>query len=100
MTPYADAWKARFGGALPVERSVRPLALLRGEHGDEEVLRRWRLYLADQERGKYATAQGFASTWGEWDQPPNRLALNGNGKPSAADAMSASMQRIFTPSER
>jgi hypothetical protein len=100
ITPYADAWKARFGGALPIERSVRPLALLRGEHGDGEVLRRWKLYLADQERGKFATAQGFASTWGEWDQPPQKLALNGNHKPSAADLQAASMLRIFTPSER
>lgn len=79
---------------------MRPLALLRSEHGDAEVLRRWRLYLADQERGKYATAQGFASTWGEWDQPPAKLALNGHHKPTAAELQAASMQRIFTPVER
>jgi hypothetical protein len=93
LTPFADAWTAANGGAMSAGKAVRALARLVETHGAEEVLRRWVIYLAA--KGEYASAPGFAETWGHWDQPPPiRIVPNGS-KPSAADQMAASMTRLF-----
>ena len=47
-----------------------------------------------------ATFFGPNDWWAlDWEIPPPSSALNGNGKPTAADTMAASMRRIFTPAE-
>lgn len=94
ITPYADAWHAQYDGDMPIEPALRPLGKIRGKHGDAEALRRWRIYLAATE-GRFANPAKFASTWGQW--AAERAPPNGNGaKPTAADAMAASMSRLFT----
>lgn len=69
MTPFADAWCDRYGGDMPIKPAVRPLRALVDEHGADETLRRWTIYLAATE-GAYANAARFASTWGEWNHEP------------------------------
>jgi hypothetical protein len=94
LTPFAEAWKAKFGGDMPVGPAATALAPLRTEHGDGEVLRRWKNYLAVAS-AEHVNSARFASTWNRWNH--TAAPTNGTGKPSTAEAMAASMTRIFTP---
>lgn len=69
VSPYADAWLAQYGGKMAVKQAVTALAPLHKEHGLDETLRRWRIYLATTD-GQYASAPRFASTWSTWASPP------------------------------
>jgi hypothetical protein len=91
LTPFADAWKARFGGKLSFGIAAKELAPLVKEHGEAETFRRWGLFLADAS-GQYVSIPRFASTFGEWDgsRKPN------GAKPTAGELTAASMKRIFS----
>jgi hypothetical protein len=80
LTPFAEAWKAANGGTMSAGKAVKALATLIAEHGPDETLRRWVIYLAA--KGEYANAPGFAETWGRWSAPVLRAA-GGNGVPTA-----------------
>jgi hypothetical protein len=95
LSPFAEAWRSRYGGEMSAGKAVRAIARLREIHGADETLRRWRIYL-EATAAEYANAPKFAETWGRWDRPTLRASPNGV-KPSAADQMAASMGRIFTP---
>ena len=96
VTPFADAWRSRFGGDLLIGKAVRPLAGLGATDPDArpEVLRRWGIYLAATTDGVYASAQKFAETYGQWEQPPPpKPNGNGNGnRPGIAN-------RVFAKAE-
>jgi hypothetical protein len=68
ITRFAEAWRAQYGGEMGIEPALRALGRLVKHHGQPEVLRRWRIYLAATD-GAYASAARFASTWGVWSQP-------------------------------
>jgi hypothetical protein len=74
LTPFADAWRDRFGGTMPMGRAAKALKPLLDQHGAAEALRRWRNYLQSAE-ASYANPARFASTWGQWNQ-----ANSGNGR--------------------
>jgi len=88
ITPFGDAWRAAYDGEMAVEPALKPLRKLVGEHGAEEVLRRWRIYLGSTE-GVYASAARFRATWGEWN-----LAVVDGAK---AKGPSAALLRLAQP---
>jgi len=65
ITRYAEAWRDRTGGEMPLEPSFRPLAKLRAEHGDDIVLPAWLRYLEENEV-VYLSAASFAAKFGRW----------------------------------
>jgi hypothetical protein len=69
---FQAVWREKFGGDLPVEKSVRALRKLCKPPNDPgEVLRRWAIYCdAHKGRGEYANAEKFASTYDQWQKPP------------------------------
>ena len=82
LTPFAEAWRARYGGEMSAGKAVKALARLVEQHGTEEVERRWGIYLAAT-AAEYANAPKFAETWGRWSAP----VLHGaSDLPSAASA--------------
>jgi hypothetical protein len=83
LTPFADAWRERFGGPMPIEPALRPLSERRAEHGDEETLRRWRNYLAVA-TPEYVSAARFASTWDRWDTAQARQSTRSSAPNAAA----------------
>jgi hypothetical protein len=78
ITPFADAWKARFGGDMPIGPALTALAPLRTAHGDEETLRRWMNYMAVASP-EFVNPARFASTWARWDtsDPPSSPSTGG-----------------------
>jgi hypothetical protein len=59
--------------------------------------RRWLIFLpAKGELGP----EYFARTWSEWDHPPPPALARNGAKPTAAEQMTASMSRIFTPAPK
>lgn len=93
LTPYAEIWKAKFGGEMPVGPATDHLAPLRKDWGDAEVLRRWKNYIAVA-TAQYVNPARFASTWSHWNHAHDPAAKQ-NGRPSTAEQMTASMQRLF-----
>jgi hypothetical protein len=80
LTPFADAWRTRYGGEMSAGKAVRALSQLVERHGADEVLRRWGIYLAAT-AAEYANAPKFAETWGRWDAPVVRaLPIAGGAK--------------------
>lgn len=73
---FQAAWRERFEGEMPVQRSVRALRKLCEKNDPGEVLRRWVIYLAAVNDGQFANAEKFASTYGQWAQAPP-VATNG-----------------------
>ena len=65
LTPYFDAWHTRYGGTMPCGVVAKVLKPLEAEHGPEETLRRWIVYLTSTD-GRFVSPARFASTWGEW----------------------------------
>jgi hypothetical protein len=65
LTTFADAWRAKFGGEMSAGKAVSALSRLVAQHGAEETLRRWDIYLAAT-AAEYANAPKFAETWGRW----------------------------------
>jgi hypothetical protein len=67
LTPFADAWRAKYGGEMAAGTAVRSLRKLVDEYGSPEVERRWLIYTAATPP-EYANAPKFAATWGRWDK--------------------------------
>jgi hypothetical protein len=72
LTPFADAWRAKYGGEMAAGTAARSLKKLVDTHGTAEVERRWTIYVNATE-AEYANAPKFASTWGRWDNPAIRV---------------------------
>jgi hypothetical protein len=66
MGVFREVWKASYGGEIP-KGSAKNLKPLITEHGEEETLRRFRIYL-DATEGSYANVSRFASTFGTWKE--------------------------------
>lgn len=67
LTPYLEAWKRTFGGDLSPKRAAGALGALRTQHGDDEVLGRWEMYLRENaHKPEFANPQTFARTFGSW----------------------------------
>lgn len=96
---FGAAWKAQYDGEMSRLKAVGPLRLLIRDHGEDEVFRRWLIYLGATQ-GRFASAQQFSATWGEWDHPPPTALARNGAKPSTAEQMTASMSRIFTPAPK
>ena len=89
ITPFADAWRARFGGEMAVDPALKPLRQAIVAHGEAEVLRRWRIYL-DRSSGEYQpSARKFASTWTEWSGEGGTKPAAPNGVPPMAQLIAA-----------
>lgn len=80
LTPFGDAWRARYGGELAWSRAGSAFSPLREEHGAERVLRAWVRYVAATE-AQFASPQRFASTFGQWDgtAPPAERPIDARG---------------------
>jgi hypothetical protein len=87
LSPFADAWRSRYGGEMSAGKAVKALARLVELHGADEVLRRWAIYLAAT-AAEYANAPKFAETWGRWAAAVVRElpATNGAKADPVADA--------------
>lgn len=70
LTPYYDAWRERFRTNMKPGRHVAGLAKARAELGDDEAIRRWKIYLTAS--GSWANGGHFADTLGDWDRAPGR----------------------------
>lgn len=94
LTPYAAAWKARFGGEMPIGPAATALAPLRKEHGDEELLRRWKNYLAVASP-EYVNPARFASTWARWDTAAIQPMRGKVGEVEAGNIVAEIRELIF-----
>lgn len=68
LSVYGEAWESALGGRPPWGQLARFVKPLRDAYGEDEVLRRFKIYLADA--GKYASPTRFAQTFGLWKQSP------------------------------
>lgn len=94
LTPFATAWREKYGGEMSAGKAVKALSRLVELHGADEVLRRWTIYLAAT-AAEYANAPKFAETWGRWAAAVVRSAPTGtNGAPSATDQARAEAGEI------
>jgi hypothetical protein len=93
LSPYLGEWKDQYGGNMPIGPAAKAFAPLEKQHGAPEVLRRWVIYLKAT-AAPYANPTKFASTFGEWANPPTRTA---GTKQSPAEQMAASLRTTFTP---
>jgi len=80
LTPYFDAWVAKYGGKPAAGALARYLKPLHGERGSEKVLTHWRNYLASTE-ARFASPARFAATFGSWAEP------GASGKPDPSDPL-------------
>ena len=65
LTSYMKAWEEHYGGvpaAAVLANYMRPLEV---KHGADEVLARWKAYLAKADP-LYASASRFSQTYGSW----------------------------------
>lgn len=94
LSPFAAAWREKYGGEMSAGKAVKALSRLVELHGADEVLRRWTIYLAAT-AAEYANAPKFAETWGRWAAVVVRTApLSTNGVPSATDQARAEAGEI------
>lgn len=68
LSPFASAWRQQFQASPPWGQLARSLRPLIAEHGDEEVLRRWKNYLLGA-GAQYVSPTRFATTFGAWTTP-------------------------------
>jgi hypothetical protein len=68
LTPYSDAWKARFGGEPDFGVLARYLKPVHDTVGPPGTLVRWSAYLAATE-AQYVSPKRFAETHGAWSEP-------------------------------
>lgn len=93
LSPYAEAWTARFEGNVPAGEIAKTFKPLHDRHGQAEVLARWRRYL-EQTEGRFASPTRFAQTFGEWAQSTALALVQPRASPKAQerrDAMSAAV---------
>lgn len=67
MGAFRDEWKRIYGGGIP-KGSAKILKALVAEYGEEETLRRFRIYL-DATEARFANVSRFGSTFGSWKEP-------------------------------
>jgi hypothetical protein len=65
LTPYIEAWVARYGGQPPIGILSRNLRPLEKQHPPIEILARWNYYLG-QTDPQFVSAPKFAQTYGQW----------------------------------
>lgn len=65
LTPYWDAWIAQYQGTPNGNILANAMKPLEEKNGAEEVLRRWKIYLAETP-GRFASPKKFAATWADW----------------------------------
>lgn len=78
LTPYWDAWIDAYGGKPPGGMLAKALKLVHDEHGEADVLRRWRYYLKETP-ATYVNVHRFVSTFGEWeprDEPMSQFSVD------------------------
>lgn len=85
LTPFADAWREKYGGEMGAGKAVKALTRLIDVHGADEVLRRWVIYIGAT-AAEYANASKFSETWGRWAAAIVRTVPAGS---SPAPALSA-----------
>lgn len=73
LTPYWDAWKDAYGGRPNGGMLSRVLKPVHDEHGEADVLRRWRYYLKETP-ATYVNVHRFVSTFGEWEPKPEPMS--------------------------
>lgn len=66
VAPFCEAWQQRFGGTAPGGRIGKAFKPLREKYPDDEIMRRWQLYLT-QPAGKWVNPEDFAQKFGEYD---------------------------------
>ena len=78
LTPYLDAWTAKAGnGSKPIPgKMAKYLGPLHTEFGDDQVLARFRYYLA-QTKPDYLSVAKFSETYGSWDGESPEPGLDG-----------------------
>lgn len=73
LTPYADTWKEVLGGNMACEKAARAFKRLEDDFGRDETIRRWRIYCeCHKGQSRYANAEKFSQTFGDWIDNPNR----------------------------
>jgi len=103
LAPYGEAWTARFGkGSTPPWGEMnQALHRLHGEHGEAEVLARWKRFLGDKPQSQYARPGRFVEGFDEWGSQSTALASipAGDGvarptgrKPTAAEISAQTMR--------
>lgn len=85
LSPYMAAWKQQYDGDMPVEPNVAALRTLEKQHGPDEVLRRWTLYLS-RTGSAFAGAAKLKAGWGEY---------GGLAKPTARGAVLLDLLRRY-----
>lgn len=78
VTPYFNAWIARYQGEPAIGPLVKGLAPLRKRYAAATILTAWKNYLATTEAA-YASPARFASTFGTWLESP---ALRPGARPT------------------
>lgn len=66
LEPFADAWRDRFGAAPDHGYLAGTFSPLVDKHGTDEVLERWRYYLAGCSEVRFASPRKFAGTYDSW----------------------------------
>ena len=69
LTPFGEAWHARYGGEPAYGELAAHLSPLRADHVLGEMLEHWTRYLEATE-AKYVSPARFAQTYGHWGKPP------------------------------
>lgn len=82
LTPYWDAWVARFGGKPPAGQLAKALKPLHDEYGLTQTVKHWGNYLAST-AAPFVSPTRFAATFGEWAVP------RANGRRDPLDAFPA-----------
>jgi hypothetical protein len=70
LTPFADVWATKCG-TPPYGKLGKILSPLVHEHGEPEVLERWRKYV-DATEPRYASVHRFAETFVSWAGPTEK----------------------------
>ncbi len=85
LTPFGDAWTAQYGdgSVMPYRQASRALRSLTLIHGEDETLRRWKLYLSGTAVA-FASAEKFKQGFGQWSS-----AGGGTAKPQQPALTSA-----------
>jgi hypothetical protein len=85
LTPYGDAWKARWGAASepPYAEMARPMKTAEERLGRDEAIRRWTFYLATERDVRFTKPATFLKGLDQWVAGG---AAGGQLSPAAATA--------------
>ena len=71
LTAYAEAWKAKAGGEMPMGEAARTFKRLEASHGRESILTGWQRYCRETE-ARFLSVHRFASTIGVYLSSPTK----------------------------